>query len=385
MAARDAVIVDAVRTPVGKRNGSLSGWHPVDLSAHVLNALVARNGFEPGRIDDVIWGCVQQAGEQANNIGRNAVLAAGWPESVPATTVDRQCGSSQQSVHFAAAGLIAGQYDVVVAGGVEVMSRVPIGASVSNPDLGSPNSPAVQQRYGTEFNQGVGAEMMADKWGLSREQLDEFSARSHARLADAIDSGRLERQLAPVTQPDGSVFAVDEGLRRATSVETLAKLKPAFVEDGRIHAGNSSQISDGAAALLMTTSENAQALGLTPLARVHTAVLAGDDPVMMLSAPIPATARALKKSGLSIGDIGVFEVNEAFAPVPMAWLAETGADEARLNPNGGAIAIGHPLGGSGARLMTNLVHHMVDNGIRFGLQTMCEGGGMANATIIELL
>jgi acetyl-CoA acyltransferase len=385
MATRDAVIVDAVRTPVGRRNGSLSGWHPADLSAHVLNSLVQRNGFEPSAVDDVIWGCVQQAGEQANNIGRNAVLAAGWPESVPATTIDRQCGSSQQSVHFAAAGLVAGQYDLVVAGGVEVMSRVPIGSSVSNPDLGSPDSPAIRTRYGTPFNQGVGAEMMAQRWGLNREQLDTFAARSHELLAAAIDDGRLERQIAPVTQPDGSVFAVDEGVRRGTSVETLAKLKPAFVEDGLIHAGNASQISDGAAALLMTSSENAAALGLTPIARVHTAVLAGDDPVMMLGAPIPATAKALKRSGLSIDEIGAFEVNEAFAPVPMAWLAETGADEKRLNPNGGAIAIGHPLGGSGARLMTSLVHHMVDNGIRYGLQTMCEGGGLANATIIELV
>jgi acetyl-CoA acyltransferase len=385
MATRDAVIVDAVRTPVGKRNGSLSSWHPADLSAHVLNSLVARNGFEPAGVDDVIWGSVQQVGEQANNIGRNAVLAAGWPESVPATTVDRQCGSSQQAVHFAAAGLISGQYDFAVAGGVEVMSRVPIGSSVSNPSLGSPSSPAIRQRYGTEFNQGVGAEMMAEKWGFTREQVDEFSARSHERLAHAIDSARLVRQIAPVTQSDGSVFAVDEGLRRGTSVQTLARLKPAFVADGLIHAGNSSQISDGAAALLMTTSETAKALGLKPLARVHTAVLAGDDPVIMLSAPIPATAKALKKSGLSIDEIGAFEVNEAFAPVPMAWLAETGADEKCLNPGGGAIAIGHPLGGSGARLMTSLVHHMVDNGIRYGLQTMCEGGGMANATILELL
>ena len=385
MATRDAVIVDAVRTPVGKRNGSLSGWHPVELSAHVLRVLAARNDVDPADIDDVIWGCVQQAGEQANNIGRNAVLAAGWPESVPATTVDRQCGSSQQSVHFAAAGLISEQYDFVVAGGVEVMSRIPIGSSVSNPDLGSPNSPAIHQRYGADFNQGVGAEMMARKWGLSRQQLDEFSARSHAKLADAIDSGRLVGQIAPVTQADGSVFAVDEGLRRGTSAETLAGLKPAFVADGLIHAGNSSQISDGAAALLMTTSEKARAHGLKPLARVHTAVVAGDDPVIMLSAPIPATAKALKKSGLSIGDIGAFEVNEAFAPVPVAWLAETGADEERLNPGGGAIAIGHPLGGSGARLMVSLVHHMAGNGVRYGLQTMCEGGGLANATILELL
>jgi acetyl-CoA acyltransferase len=382
---RDAVIVQAVRTPVGKRNGSLASWHAADLSAHVLNELLARTGLAADQVDDVIWGCVQQVGQQANNVGRNAVLAAGWPESVTATTVDRQCGSSQQSVHFAAAGLIAGHYDVAVAGGVEVMSAVPIGSSVSDPALGNPTSEAIRQRYGTEFNQGVGAEMMAAKWGLGRTALDEFASRSHERLAAAIDGGRLTGQIAPVTQADGTTFAVDEGLRRGTSPEKLAGLKPAFVEDGLIHAGNSSQISDGAAALLLTTSENAKQLGLRPIARVHTAVLAGDDPVMMLSAPIPATAKALAKSGLSIDDIGAFEVNEAFASVPLAWLAETGADERRLNVNGGAIAIGHPLGGSGARLMTSLVHHMTDNGIRYGLQTMCEGGGMANATILELL
>ncbi|WP_375486472.1 thiolase family protein [uncultured Jatrophihabitans sp.] len=382
---RDAVIVDAVRTPIGRRNGSLSTWHPVDLSAHVLTGLAQRNNLDPAQVDDVIWGCVQQAGEQANNIGRNAVLAAGWPESVPATTIDRQCGSSQQSVHFAAAGLVSGQYDVVVAGGVEVMSRIPIGASVSNPELGTPTSPGIRTRYDTEFNQGVGAEMMVDRWGFSRERLDEFAARSHELLADAIDSGRLESQILGVPLEDGSTLTVDEGLRRGTSVDTLARLKPAFVENGRIHAGNSSQISDGSGALLMMTSETAAAMGLRPLARVHTAVLAGDDPVMMLGAPIPATAKALAKAGLSIDEIGAFEVNEAFAPVPLAWLAETGADEKRLNVNGGAIAIGHPLGGSGARLMTALVHHMVDNDIRYGLQTMCEGGGLANATILELI
>jgi acetyl-CoA acyltransferase len=382
---RDAVIVEAVRTPVGRRNGSLAGWHSADLSAHVLNALLDRTGIEAGIVDDVIWGCVQQVGQQANNVGRNAVLAAGWPESVTATTIDRQCGSSQQSVHFAAAGLIAGQYDIAVAGGVEVMSAVPIGSSVSNPDLGDPTSDSIRQRYGTDFNQGVGAEMMATKWGLGRAQVDEFASLSHERLADAIDSGRLQAQIAPVPLVDGTVFAVDEGLRRGTTPEKLAALKPAFVENGLIHAGNSSQISDGAAALLLMTSEKAAELGLTPVARVHTAVVAGDDPVMMLSAPIPATAKALAKSGLSIDEIGAFEVNEAFAPVPMAWLAETGADPKLLNVNGGAIAIGHPLGGSGSRLMTTLVHHMVDNGIRYGLQTMCEGGGMANATILELL
>ncbi|WP_344081458.1 acetyl-CoA C-acyltransferase [Nostocoides veronense] len=385
VSARDAVIVEAVRTPVGRRKGSLAEVHPVDLSAHVLNALVTRAGVEPGAVDDVIWGCVQQVGAQSFNIGRNSVLAAGWPESVPATTIDRQCGSSQQAVHFAAAGLMSGQYDVVVAGGVEAMTMIPMGAGVSS-GVGFPYPPSLLGRYDVEtFNQGIGAEMMAAKWSLSREACDEFAALSHSRLASAIDRGVLEAQLAPVTLPDGSVLAADEGLRRGTTVESLAGLKPVFQEDGVIHAGNSSQISDGAAALLMMTSEKAAELGLTPIARFHTGVLAGDDPVMMLSAPIPATQKALSRSGLSVDDIGVFEVNEAFAPVPMAWLAEIGADPAKLNPNGGAIAIGHPLGGSGARIMTQLVHHMRDNGIRYGLQTMCEGGGMANATILELL
>jgi acetyl-CoA acyltransferase len=386
MPARDAVIVEAVRTPVGRRNGSLAGFHAADLSAHVLNALVERTGLDPALVDDVIWGCVQQVGDQANCIGRNAVLAAGWPESVPATAIDRQCGSSQQSVHFAAAGLISGQYDVAVAGGVEVMSKVTMGASVANEAFGFPYSQSIQDRYdGFIFNQGVGAELMAEKWQLSRQALDEFSAGSHEKLAAAIDDGRLADQIAPVTLADGTVLSVDEGLRRGTSVESLAGLKPVFKADGVIHAGNASQISDGAAALLMMTSEKAASLGLKPIARVHTAVLAGDDPVMMLGAPIPATHKALKKSGLSIDDIGAFEVNEAFAPVPLAWLAETGANEKNLNPGGGAIAIGHPLGGSGARLMTALIHHMRQNEIRYGLQTMCEGGGMANATIIERL
>ncbi|GAB2483653.1 thiolase family protein [Jatrophihabitans fulvus] len=382
---RDAVIVEAVRTPVGKRNGSLAGQHAADLSAHVLNALLERSAVSASQVDDVLWGCVQQVGQQANNIGRNAVLAAGWPETVTATTVDRQCGSSQQTVHFAAAGLVAGHYDIAIAGGVEVMSAVPIGSSVTVPGLGDPTSDSIRKRYGVDFNQGVGAEMMATRWGLSRTRLDEFASLSHERLAAAIDAGRLEAQIAPVTTDDGTIVSVDEGLRRGTSPEKLAGLKPAFVEDGVIHAGNSSQISDGAAALLMTTSEKAAELGLTPLARIHTAVVAGDDPVMMLSAPIPATAKALARSGLTIDDIGAYEVNEAFASVPLAWLAETGADPDRMNVNGGAIAIGHPLGGSGARLMTALVHHMADNGIRYGLQTMCEGGGMANATVLELL
>jgi acetyl-CoA acyltransferase len=383
---RDVVIVDAVRTPVGRRNGSLADQHAVDLSAHVLTALQQRTGIDPAIVDDVIWGVVNQVGMQALNTARNAVLAAGWPESVPGTTLDRQCGSSQQAVHFAAAGIASGQYDVAIAGGVEIMSRVPIGSSTRVEELGFGHSQAMLDRYEvTEFNQGTGAEMMAEHWGFSREQVDAFSAHSHAKLANAIDEGRLEGQIAPVTLADGTVFAIDEGLRRGTSVESLAGLKTVFKEDGVIHAGNSSQISDGAAALLLMSAEKAEELGLEPLARFHTGVLAGNDPVMMLSAPIPATRKVLERSGLSIDDIGVFEVNEAFAPVPMAWLKETGADPDRLNPNGGAIAIGHPLGGSGARLMTQMVHHMKDQGIRYGLQTMCEGGGMANATILELL
>lgn len=376
---RDAVIVDAVRTPVGRRNGSLADIHPADLSAHVLKALAERTGIDPAVVDDVVWGCVGQVGDQANNIGRSGVLAAGWPTSVPATTVDRQCGSSQQALHFAAAGVIAGQYDVAVAGGVESMSRVPMGSSRQS---GQPFGHTVLDRFGVEtFNQGVGAEMIAEKWAFSRRQLDEFSVRSHEKSAAAVDSGALAAQIASLP----GVLETDEGIRRGTTIDTLAGLKTSFKEDGVIHAGNASQISDGSGALLVTTSEKARQLGLTPIARIHTAVMAGDDPVIMLTGPIPATAKALERSGLSISDIGAFEVNEAFASVPLAWLAETGADPARVNPLGGAIAVGHPLGGSGAVLMTRLVHHMRDNGIRYGLQTMCEGGGMANATILELL
>jgi acetyl-CoA acyltransferase len=383
-AVRDAVIVEAVRTPVGKRNGALSGVHPVDLSAQLLRALAERAGIDPAKVDDVIWGCVGQVGEQTFDIARNAVLAAGWPLGVPGVTVDRQCGSSQQSVHFAAAGLISGQYDVVVAGGVESMSRVPMGASMLPGS--NPSGSGLQTVFkGVPPNQGIGAEMMAERWGLSRAQLDEFSLASHEKAAAAQDEGRFTAQIAPVKLDDGTAVHADEGVRRGGTLESLGKLKPAFKPDGVIHAGNSSQISDGAAALLMTTTEQAAELGLTPIARVHTAVLAADDPVIMLTAPIPATRKALARSGLRIDEIGAFEVNEAFAPVPLAWLAEVGADAKALNVNGGAIALGHPLGASGARLMTTLVHHMKDNGIRFGLQTMCEGGGQANATILELL
>jgi acetyl-CoA acyltransferase len=380
---RDAVIVEAVRTPVGKRNGGLAGVHPADLSSHVLTALAERSGIDPAVVEDVVWGCVGQVGEQTFDIARNAVLGAGWPESVPGVTIDRQCGSSQQAVSFAAASVMAGHYDVVVAGGVESMSRVPMGMSA----VGKiPFGTGFLERYvGQMPNQGIGAEMIVDRWGLSRSQLDEFSLASHEKAAVAQDEGRFAAEIAAVTGPDGTSVGADEGVRRGGTLDKLAQLKPAFRENGTITAGNSSQISDGAAALLITTSEKAAELGLTPIVRVHTAVVVGDDPVIMLTGPIPATALALKRSGLSIDDIGVFEVNEAFAPVPLAWLAETGADPARLNPNGGAIALGHPLGGSGARIMTTLVHHMRASGARYGLQTMCEGGGQANATILELL
>jgi acetyl-CoA acyltransferase len=381
---RDAVIVQAIRTPVGKRRGALSGIHPVDLSAVVLNALVDGAGLDAAAVDDVVWGCVGQIGEQGVNIARNAILGAGWPESVPGTSVDRQCGSSQQAVHFAAAGVISGQYEVAVAGGVESMSRVPIGSSVGTSGQ-SPYSPAQLARYdGLVPDQGVGAEMMAERWNLSRQQLDAYGLESHERAARAQDAGLFDGQITPVDTGEATV-TLDEGIRRTTTMEILAGLRPAFREDGLITAGSSSQISDGAAALLITTSDNAAALGLEPIARIHTAVVVGDDPVIMLSGPIPATARALKRSGLSIGDIGTFEVNEAFASVPLAWLAETGAEDKLVNPYGGAIALGHPLGGSGARLMTTMVHRMRNDGIRYGLQTMCEGGGLANATILELL
>jgi acetyl-CoA acyltransferase len=378
----DAVIVDAVRTPIGRRNGALKDVHPVDLSAHLLKALLSRNGLDPELIEDVIWGCVTQIADQSSNVGRLAVLAAGWPESVPGTTIDRACGSSQQAIQFAAAGVAAGHYDVVIAGGVESMSRVPIGSARA---VGEPYGPQVRKRYGRDsFSQGLGAEDIARRWHLDRTRLDEFALESHHRAIAATDSGAFDTQLAPVLLPDGEL-RYDEGMRRDTSMERLASLKPAFAEGGVIHAGNASQISDGAGALLIMTSDKAAELGLSPLARYHSGAVVGDDPVTMLTAPIPATAKVLKRAGLSIGDIGVFEVNEAFASVPLAWEIETGAEHARLNPLGGAIAVGHPLGGSGAILMTRLIHHMRDNGLRYGLQTMCEAGGMANATILELV
>ncbi|MCB0949617.1 MAG: thiolase family protein, partial [Mycobacterium sp.] len=337
----EAVIVEAVRSPVGKRNGGLSGVHPGELSAQVLNGLVERAGVDPGLVDDVIWGCVMQAGEQALDIARTAVLAAGWPESVPGVTVDRQCGSSQQSVHFAAAGVVAGHYDVVVAGGVESMSRTPMGASLANG--GHPYPEAFRTRYSKTPNQGIGAEMIAEQWGLSRTDLDQFSLGSHQKAAAAQDCGAFDDQIVAIRTTDGAQDAVvskDEGIRRGGTIESMAGIKTAFKEDGVIHAGNSSQISDGSAALLFMSAEKAKSLGLTPLAKVHTAVLAAADPVIMLTAPIPATQKALQRSGLSLDEIGVFEVNEAFAPVPLAWLKDIGADENKLNPNGGAIALG---------------------------------------------
>lgn len=377
---RETVIVGAVRTPVGKRNGGLSDQHAVDLSALVLNEVCERTGVDPALIDDVVWGCVSQVGDQSSNIGRYAVLAAGWPESIPGTTVNRACGSSQQALDFAVQAVMSGQQDVVVAGGVEVMSRVPLGAARTT---GQPYGPKVFARYDDfSFNQGISAELICQKWDLSRTRCDEYAARSHELAAAAQDSGAFIDQIAPVFTED-SVITDDEGIRRGTTAATLAGLKPAFTEDGVIHAGNSSQISDGAAALMVMTADQALNLGLTPLVRYRAGAVTGADPVLMLTGPIPATEKVLHKAGIGIDEVGVFEVNEAFAPVPLAWLAETGVDEAKLNPLGGAIALGHPLGASGAVLMTRMIHHMRDNEIRYGLQTMCEGGGTANATLVE--
>jgi acetyl-CoA acyltransferase len=386
----EAVIVDAVRTPIGKREGALREVHPVDLSAFVLQALAARTGIDPALVDDVVWGCVNQVGDQAAYVGRNAVLAAGWPETVPGVTVNRACGSSQQSVDFGAAMVQAGHYDIVVAGGVETMTRVPLGAGR---ELGRPWGPLMRARYaadlesgefpGGDFNQGIGAERIAAKWGFSRHDLDEYASRSHELAAAAIDTGAFDDQIIRV--PGLPEFTQDQGLRRGTTPETLAKLKPSFRADGVVHAGNSSQVSDGASAVLIMTPRRARELGLTPMARYRTGAVIGVDPLMMLTGPIPATHKVLKRSGLSVSDIGAFEVNEAFAPIPLAWQAELKADFDRVNPLGGAIAVGHPLGASGTLLLTRLLHHMRDKDIRYGLQVMCEGGGTANATIVELI
>jgi acetyl-CoA acyltransferase len=394
-----AVIVDAVRTAGGKRNGKLSGWHPVDLAAETLNALVERNQIDPAVVEDVIMGCVMQAGAQSVNVARNAVLAAGWPEEVPGTTVDRQCGSGQQAAHFAAQAVIAGAHDVVVAGGVEVMSQVPMGASIGDGRYGLPFGPRMSQRYqdvGGLVPQGISAELIADKWGLTREDLDAFGAQSQQRAARARDEGRFDSQIIAVrsihrdketgniTESDELVTA-DEGIRPDTTAESLANLKPAFKPDGKVTAGNSSQITDGASAALIMSEDKAAELGLGPRARFHTFALAGADPIMMLTAPIPATQRVLDKSGLSLDDIDLVEINEAFASVVLAWQRETGADMSKVNVNGGAIALGHPLGCSGTKLLSTLLNELERTGGRYGLETMCEGGGMANATIIERL
>ena len=393
----NAVIVDAVRTAGGKRNGRLSGWHPSDLAGEVLKALATRNDLDPAAIDDVIMGCVMQVGSQGLNIGRNAVLAAGFPESVPATTVDRQCGSSQQSAHFAAQGVIAGAYDVVIAAGVEVMSTTPMGASVTPGSV--PFGPGVIARYADQGGlvpQGISAEMIADKWGISREDLDAYGAMSQQRAVTATEEGRFDNEIVPVAaklwDKDknevvdlGEQHTIDEGIRPGTTAESLANLKPAFKPDGKVTAGNSSQICDGASAVLIMSEERANALALTPRARFHTFALAGVDPVTMLTGPIPATTKVFERSGLSLGDIDVVEINEAFASVVLAWEKEHNPDMSKVNINGGAIALGHPLGGSGTKLMATMLNELERSGGRYGLETMCEGGGLANATIIERL
>lgn len=395
-----AVIIDAVRTPGGKRNGSLGGWHAADLAGTVLRTLGERNDLDPSLVDDVIMGCVSQVGDQGVNVGRSAVLAAGWPESVPATTIDRQCGSSQQAAHFAAQGIIAGAYDVVVAAGVEVMTRTPMGA---NSHGGSPFGPLAEARYadvatyGTKglVHQGLSAELIADRYGLTRADLDTFALQSQVRAAAARDAGRFDREIIPVEARTWDVesrevtrtgvdLRHDEGIRDST-FERLANLKPAFMPEGKVTAANSSQITDAASAVLIMSQEKAQQLGLTPRARFHSFAVIGDDPIAMLTAPIAATQRILERSGLAVDDIDVVEINEAFASVVLAWLKQTNFDPERVNPNGGAIALGHALGSSGTRLLATLVCELERTQGRYGLQTMCEGAGMANATIIERL
>ncbi len=385
-----AVIIDAVRTAGGKRNGALADWHPVDLAAEVLTTLVARNDLDPALVDDVIMGCALQVGEQGANVGRCAALAAGFPESVVGTTIDRQCGSSQQAAHFGAQGVMAGAYDIVIAAGVESMTRVPLGSSVLN-GPGRAFGPRMTARYepaGGLVNQGISAEMIADQWGLTREMLDAFSVESHHRAARARDQGRFDNEIVPIPIDIGDSTELhlrDEGIRPDSSLETLGKLKPAYKPDGKITAGNASQITDGAAAVLIMSETAAHGLGLRPRARFHTFALAGVDPIMMLTGPIPATNKALQRAGLTINDMDAIEINEAFASVVLAWERELHPDMSKVNPNGGAIALGHPLGCSGAKLLATLLNELERTEGRYGLQTMCEGGGMANATIIERL
>jgi acetyl-CoA acyltransferase len=392
---REAVIVDAVRTPLGrgKKTGALAGWHPVDLAAEPLRAIIDRTGIDPALIEDVIMGCVSQVGDQSLNVARNAALAAGFPDTVAGTSVDRQCGSSQQAVHFAAQGVIAGAYDCVIAAGVESMSRVPMGASAAV--AGIPFGPAMTKRYQNEklygheglVPQGISAEIISKKWGLTREALDELSFRSHQKAAEATENGWFKNEILPVElkHDDGrsEMMVHDEGIRPDTTLAKLGSLKPAFDENGVITAGNSSQLTDGAAAILIMERKRAEALGLKPRARFHTFALGTCDPVIMLTAPIPATHQALKRSGMRMDQMDAVEINEAFAPVVLAWAKEFDADMSKVNPHGGAIALGHPLGASGVRLMTTLLNYLERTNGTFGFQTMCEGGGMANATIIE--
>jgi acetyl-CoA acetyltransferase family protein len=398
----NAVIVDVVRTPVGRRNGRLSGWHAVDLAAQPLRALAERNDLDPGLVEDVIFGCTMTVGEQAMNIGRNAALAAGFPDTVPGTTVDRQCGSAQQAVHFAAQAVMSGAMDIVIGGGVEAMSRVPIGSTTEH-GPGEAYGPTVHERFDF-IHQGLCAEEIATRWGISREEMDRFSLQSHQRAARAIAEGRFENEIVPLAtrrarvedkvavagtdegdSGDEGPLTADEGVRADSSYEKLASLPPCFVEDGQVTAASSSQISDGAAAALIMSEEKAVQLGLRPRARFHTFAVAANDPVIMLTAPIPATSLVLAKAKLSLEDMDLIEINEAFASVVLAWEKEHHPDMGRVNVNGGAIAIGHPTGGSGARLLATLLNEMERTGARYGLQTMCEGGGQANATIIERL
>ncbi len=385
---RSAVIIDAVRTPIGRRNGALAGWHPTDLSAVTLRALFDRNDVDPAEVDDVVMGCVTQAGEQAANVARYVWLAAGLPESVPAATVDRQCGSSMQATHFAAQGVMAGAYDVVVAAGVESMSRVPMGAGLVN-GPGQPFGRGVTERYWSDgrpglLDQGMCAELIAEKWHISRDEMDDLGYESHVRALRAQDEGRFDREIVPVADGmDGTTLGCDEGPRRDIDRERMSLLRPAFRPDGRVTAGSSSQVSDGAAAMLLMSETRAEQLGLTPRARIRQFSVAGADPVEMLTAPIPATAKLLRRARMTIDDIDLVEINEAFAVVVLAWARATGADLAKVNVNGGACALGHPLGATGVRMTATLLNELERTGRRLGMQTICEGGGLANATLIE--
>ncbi|MGB3043224.1 MAG: acetyl-CoA C-acetyltransferase [Xanthobacteraceae bacterium] len=388
----EAYIVAAARTAGGRKGGRLAGWHPADLAAQVLNSLVDRTGVDPAQIEDVIMGCVGQAGEQAVNIGRNAVLASKLPESVPATSIDRQCGSSQQALHFAAQAVMAGSMDIVIAAGVESMTRVPMGTPsilAAKAGLGTYKSPNMETRYpNIQFSQFTGAEMMAKKYGLSKDELDAFSYNSHQKAIAATQAGKFKDEIVPlqITRADGStdIHHIDEGIRFDATLEGIKGVK-LIQEGGQLTAASASQICDGASGVMIVNEKGLKTLGVKPMARIHHMTMIGGDPVIMLEAPLPATERALQKSGMKIDDIDLFEVNEAFASVPAAWLKTTGADPARLNVNGGAIALGHPLGGSGTKLMTTLLYALKQNNKRYGLQTMCEGGGMANVTIVERL